>query len=77
MPKGQSIYEIEYKEFKGDETQYFSFSNPEKCQTIISRNQTNEILLGTVVYTTNKPKNFYKKVGRTIAWPFKQIGKIF
>ncbi|MDM1298963.1 hypothetical protein HXZ94_10695 [Empedobacter falsenii] len=77
VPKGQSNYEIEYKEFVGDNIQSFSFINPEICQVIKSKEQTSEITLGAVAYTTYKQKNILRKVGRTISWPFRQIGKLF
>lgn len=43
------------------------------CQNI--KTETGDVLLGEVVY--HKKSLFLRKVGQTITWPFKQIGKMF
>lgn len=77
VPKGQSNYEIEYKEYSVDKIQSFTFSNPEVCQKIISNNEASEVTLGATVVSYYKSPTILRKVGRTITWPFRQIGKLF
>ena len=77
VPKGQSNYEIEYKEYSVDKMQTFTFSNPEVCQKIRSNNETSEVTLGAAVVSYYKSPTILRKVGRTISWPFRQIGLLF
>ncbi|UWX67013.1 carboxypeptidase-like regulatory domain-containing protein [Empedobacter stercoris] len=70
VPKNQDSYTLEYGSFGIKE---FTFTNPSVCQNI--KTETGDVLLGEVVY--HKKSLFFRKIGRTITWPFRQIGKIF
>ncbi|HBX61522.1 hypothetical protein [Empedobacter sp.] len=70
VPINQDSYTLEYDSYGIKE---FTFTNPSICQNI--KTETGDVLLGEVVYY--RKSHFIKKVGRTISWPFRQIGKLF
>ncbi|MCA4776843.1 hypothetical protein IF128_00930 [Empedobacter stercoris] len=69
VPINQDSYTLEYDSFGIKE---FTFINPSVCQNI--KTEIGDVLLGEVVYLK---KSFFRKIGRGITWPFRQIGKLF
>ncbi|MGV0923619.1 hypothetical protein [Empedobacter tilapiae] len=70
VPINQDSYTLEYDSYGIKE---FTFTNPSICQNI--KTETGDVLIGEVVYY--KKSDFIKKIGRTISWPFRRIGKFF
>ncbi len=70
VPINQDSYTLEYDSYGIKE---FTFTNPSICQNI--KTETGDVLIGEVVYY--KKSDFIKKIGRTISWPFRRIGKLF
>ena len=72
VPINQDSYTLEYDNYGVKE---FTFTNPSVCQNI--KTETGDVLLGEVITKHYKRNRITGNIGRTIAWPFKQIGKMF
>lgn len=72
VPINQDFYTLEYDSYGIKE---FTFTNSSICQNI--KTETGDIVLGAAVVSYYKSPTILRKVGRTISWPFRQIGKLF
>ncbi|SHK74755.1 hypothetical protein SAMN05443634_103132 [Chishuiella changwenlii] len=82
IPKNESNYELEFGIVK-ENKQSFTVINSVASELIVIKsnyNMSDEAfpLIGEVAIVKHyKRKVFFRKVGRTIAWPFKQVASVF
>lgn len=77
IPKSDSDYQLEFGNFE-DDKQLFNVVNSSAEQLISLKHDSEyNYIVGEVVIKNYKRKRFFRNLGRTIAWPIKQIASIF